>query len=308
MPMDYTHLILGFDWRINEDDLPRPVVSLRDLSTNEIKHMPLEQGYEFNWVLSPERYCPGWTNFNTGEHQPCKFNNILTNGYDLCPYCESQSGFKAAFFYGSEPNEHMQEFLKRKQFVYLAYFQPNTIKVGTAIENRERIRLIEQDALLGKVVAEAPGYMITKIEREISRALGFTEFVNGRQKFKYIHNIPDQVKAEAQLDLAYERVHKHFQGHDYEQYIYSAEQVRPHDHTHNPYIYFPESADKLRDIEFITGKFLGLRNKYMLIDYKGNTLALNKRYLAQRKMRHIDELLKYDIAPKQQDEQIGLFG
>lgn len=310
--MEYTHHILGFDWRIGEDQLPRPVVSLRDEQTQEIKHLPLDSGYNFNWVLTEQRYCPGWTNFNTGEHSPCKYNNALTNGYDLCPHCESQSGFKATFFYNAEPNEHMQEFLKKPQNVYLAFFQPNTIKVGTAIQNRERIRLIEQDALIGRVIAEAPGHTITKIEREISRALGYTEFVNSKLKYKYMHTKPDTNSARMQLDQAVKRVHQHLEKHLYAEYLLPVPAIREHDHTDNPHVFYPDiesGMERLREINFLAGEFRGLRHKYLLIDHQGNLLVLNKRYLSGRKMRHIPDMLTYpELSQKEKPEQISLFG
>ncbi len=161
--------------------------------------------YKFNWRLTANRYCPGYSDFN-GYH-PCKDNNILyKETYGLCFQCDQAQGFRSTFFFGGEPNEYMREYLAKKHYIYLSFFAPNILKVGTAADLRKEIRPIEQDALIYAYIAESDGFSIQDIEHDISDKLRISEAVSSSAKFKNLSLKPSTRVAKEQITSAYNRI------------------------------------------------------------------------------------------------------
>jgi len=292
----FTHQILSFAWKGRDlDPQPYPVLQIRRLDNGEQTKIKLEPGFEFNWKLSKKRYCPGFIDFTKGNQELCPFMNELESG-DMCAYCTKRTGFHSAFFYGDEPNAQMKEYLTQPHYIYLAYFQPNIIKVGTAADRKRYIRLIEQDALVAMYIATATGFEIQNLEHAISGQLGFTEVVKSKQKYTYFNQRPNVENAAQQLRSAHQHIYNHFQDTAFADWLLKNTEII--DQTQNPYIYYPASEQKLHRIyedRLLTGKFLGLRHKYLLLAHNEQTIVLNKRYLEGRYFIASEEALTYEL-------------
>ena len=141
---------------------------LRDKDSLELTSLALKD-FTFNFDLSLEKYCIGY--YSKNGFKPCPTGLLTLPTQTQCSTCERLQGFMSAFIFGQEPNEQMKEHLAQKHYIYLAYFQPNIIKVGTAAESRFFLRPIEQDALIYSYIAENDGFNIQKLEHEISKKL-----------------------------------------------------------------------------------------------------------------------------------------
>jgi hypothetical protein len=296
MSSAFTHQILSFAWKGRDlDPQPYPVLQIRRLDDGEQTQIKLEPGFEFNWLLSEKRYCPGYIDFTNATQQICPFKNELESG-DMCAYCTKRTGFHSAFFYGDEPNEQMKQYLNQPHYIYLAYFQPGIIKVGTAADRKRYIRLIEQDALVAMYIATATGFQIQDLEHAISGQLGFTEVVKSKQKYTYFNQKPNVEGAAQQIHAAHQQIFNHFQGTAFAEWLLSNTEII--DQTQNPYLYYPQPEQKLHKIyesKFIAGKFLGLRHKYVLLDHNLEIAVLNKRYIAGRYFVASEKSLTYDL-------------
>src|SRR3990167_7277825 len=154
--------LIKHSWKYNreKDSYSRLLTTQED---NKPQELILEPGLELRWKFSAERYCPGF--FDLNEYRPCPDQKLLPDlKYDLCARCEAELGFKAAFLFGQEPNERAKKYLSQPHYVYLAYFEPGILKVGTASESRKEVRLIEQDGLVYAFVAKTQsGFNVTNV-------------------------------------------------------------------------------------------------------------------------------------------------
>lgn len=304
---EFDQLILNIGWTADNHKPAYPIIRMRNLLDQSVSILQLTAGYEFTWELSKQRFCPGYYDL-TGAH-PCPFENVIVD-QDNCAYCEQKIGFSDAFFMGKEPNEHMREYLKQKHYIYLAYFPPYTIKVGTEALQRKSIRLIEQDALVGMYIAESDGFHIQDFEHAISGELGYTEVVLGKQKLAQVAVKLDPAKVKPELLAAYHKIRAHFADTPYADWLYPESELQLIDQTSSGHIYYPDPEtriNKLYDEDYISGKYLGLRNKYLFIENMGSTFAFNKRYIQGRKFK-VDESLAqktYYVKPKAQPSLFG---
>ena len=243
-------------------------ISLFDSENSEIKNFSLKD-YVFNYKLSSERYCCGWSD-NKG-YNVCPYKNVLYEGsFKRCKLCEDSLGFKASFFLNGEPNEYMSNLLKLEHWVYLAYFPNNIIKVGTAVFYRKFVRLIEQDARGFVFIAKTDGFNVQKIERYISNNFGLTESVKSSTKLKSISERPSKDSMVFSLTTKYKSIYTKLKNNVlFSDILLNPEEFKVHVLTDLQEIYYPITSInryKLNDVEnYLIGSFLGLRGKYLFV-------------------------------------------
>lgn len=264
------------------------------------------KNYEFNWVLSNDRYCPGYSD-NKGYH-PCETGQVLQHSnYDMCFECERKNGFKDAFFFGKEPNEFMKEYLSKKQFVYLAFFSPDIIKVGTAAESRKYLRLIEQDALIYAFIAESDGFNIQRLEHSISEKLGVTEFVRSSTKFRNMSLKPNVAAVVKLINDTYKKVKDKFKDTEFESWLFKDIELQNLLHVDN--IYFPSgSVYKVRKSEMLnlSGKFKGIRGRYLILENDSDDFVIDERKLKGRFIDNYSENFIYSSNSKVPKDQLSM--
>src|SRR3972149_10687750 len=163
--------IIDFNW-----DKLKPKFVARDLENDQVEQIEL-LAQTINWQILAQRFCPGV--YSTLEKCP---DNVDLTGtkYERCRVCENKIGFPRAFFFTQDielMNPEVRKFLSKQHYIYLAYFAPDIIKVGTAAESRLPIRLYEQDATAYTLLAKSTGFEIQALERYISKNFSLPEHV-----------------------------------------------------------------------------------------------------------------------------------
>lgn len=248
-------------WKRNSENIFSPILKLRKLSNNEFSEIPLEN-YIFKLKLSEDKYCTGYS--KDGKYEECKFNNKIDDKAVQCNYCERLQGFKSTFIMGNLSHERSDEILSQEYYIYLAYFEPGIIKVGTANFSRSNLRLIEQDCLLYCFIAKGKGYSIQKLEHLISKRLSITETVKSTHKFKYLGIRPNINSAENKLNSAFTKIVNSFSNEQEYKDLFFEECFFMNLLESNE-IYFPEKYKKMVDNNLF-GSFKGLRGRYLLIE------------------------------------------
>lgn len=240
----------------------------------EVSTIPLEN-YKFNFKLSSAKLCPGY--MRDGKHHKCVRNNILGDRETVCNDCENSIGFKVAFFMGGKPNAFMEEYLKKPHYLYLAYFEPGILKVGTAnIEKGER-RLLEQDAQFYAFVASADGYEIQRKEKEASILLNLTTSVKSVHKSKYLGK-------KSELDDVLESFYSKFS-------VLGLEN-RPEVVDLTSEYFYPTEYDIVENNLNVFGEFKGLRGRYLIFENKGY-LVVDINYIIGRNIEEYLESYEY---------------
>lgn len=128
----------------------------------------------------PPRLCPAWSAMPPGTGEQCA----------LCETLEARREIVVSD--GSRPptGPHAAYLLSRHE-VYLAAFAPDVYKVGVAGPGRTRIRVLEQGAPAGLVIARAEdGMAARRLEHAFSR-LGLRERIAVRTKRRVLYPPPD---------------------------------------------------------------------------------------------------------------------
>lgn len=259
----------------------------------------LVSGENISWLLSETKHCAGYN--SNGGYLACPSNNTVEPNYEMCASCDTKLGFRSAFFFGGPPNDLMKEYLGSKHYVYLTFFQPNILKVGTAKHSRRLSRLIEQDALFAFFIAETNGFDIQKIEKHISQNYGLTEMVYSRQKFKHIGTKIDRELANQQLTSVLDRfkndpaVHKFF----------IEELPITIDNIDNQNIVYPKDIEIVKIENKVQGKFLGIRGKYLILEYEGQSIAISTKQITGRYFSEVEP--KEGVYKLKSSGQLGMF-
>ncbi len=262
---ELTQQILGFSW-FGENITLRPVCSIYNFSTSNIVKIELTTPYKFNWLLSKEKYCIGYHN-EDGEYLKCPFDRVVEQKYDRCPNCAAADGFKQAFFFGDAPNARMEKYLAQDHYIYLAFFHPRTVKVGTAAAGRRYKRLLEQDALISMFIAKAPGNQIQQLERHISQNFAIRESISSRQKLSAIKLKPNSERALQHLRQTWSSLQAKLAKTAYADWLLPASEIEEIDQSANPHVFYPQVESNLHhlsDPQHVSGTFCGLRAKKLL--------------------------------------------
>jgi hypothetical protein len=249
-------------------------LDLLNEETSELSTIPLEN-YRFNLRLSQVKRCPGY--FRDGEYHKCIRRNVLGDKETICSDCEEKIGFKVAFFMGGKPNAFMEEYLKKPHHLYLAYFEPGLLKVGTAnIEKGER-RLLEQDAQFYAFVDTADGFVVQKKEKEASILLNLTTSVKSVHKSKYLgkRSVVDDVKETF-----------------YSKFSILGLKKRPEIVDLTSSYFYPVEYDIVENNLNVVGVFQGLRGRYLIFENNGYQV-IDINYIIGRNIEEYLEDYKY---------------
>ena len=196
--------LIGLEWF---DRTPYLVFNV--LPEKSIKYKKLS-GYLYI-KRSGEQYCVGYHKLDTGVHIPCDNTTKMPGGkYKQCKKCEEKEGFYDCKICNGESchasNSIALKYCNQEHLVYLAYFEPDIIKVGTASEIRKEERLLEQGALYFYYIANVnSGRAARIIEREISK-LGITTRVSTKHKLcNFIIKQPKEL-IEKKMEKEYLRI------------------------------------------------------------------------------------------------------
>lgn len=275
--------IIDIGWRKNDHGHFYYVMDLFDEDTQQEESIKLfRQAISFR--LSAIRYCIG--NHIKGVYEPCENHVVLPKeSLSNCFKCEQKLGFKSAFIFGQEPNELMMEHLEREHVIYLAYFASGAIKVGTAVDSRKQIRLLEQDALAGMFIAHKSGFEISKLEHAISKELRYPEQVRSEVKRKSLHLHIDVEEAKGRLQSAYQKIVAHFKDSEFKDWFFTNPEFV--DLTNVDQVYYPtEDANYVKGDESLNlvGTCIGLRGKFLITKYQDQELLYSINSIIGRKI------------------------
>ncbi len=292
--------IRDINWRHLNGEKFFPFIKLNEnnLAESEQTFVHLQDGFNFNFKLSEEKFCVGY--FTSGEFHKCPIDSILTNNsYTQCPTCEKIQGFKSAFLFGEEPNENAAKHLSQVHYIYLAFFAPDLIKVGTAAESRKFIRPVEQDALIFTFIATQDGFNIQKLEHTISKRFKIRETIQSAHKFKHISERPNFERAERSLKDNYRKIYSALHS-EFKNWFYLEDELKIYNLSDNPEIFYPEKeVTKVRDDYHLVGKYKGLRGKYLIIENDEAYFAFNIKFLIGRNIESYVDDYRYKIESDQ---------
>lgn len=282
-------------WQRQENDLFNPVLSFYKSESKEFNTIPLDN-YNFNFLLSEEKFCTGY--YKEGQHFECQFKNVLdAKTASQCAYCERVQGFKSAFIMGDVSHAMSDSILSQQYYIYLGYFEPGIIKVGTANATRGSKRLIEQDCLLYCFIAKGTGYQIQKLEHLISKKLGITETVKSNHKFKYLNHKPNKKAAEEKFNSYFDRIKDTFENDsEYSDLFFNTIEFK--DLMDSNQMYFPDKYKKFTDLNLF-GKFKGLRGRYLFIENNNDIAAFDINYLIGRYIQDYIQDYQYNFFEEQ---------
>jgi len=282
-----TNHILGFKWaQISEKAWFEPTIRLFDPEKESIKTHPLKND-SINWKLSDEQFCTGYHDIESYVSCPAQRSVTKMTTYCQCYSCEKAQGFKEGFLFDGELNEITRQYLSQKHYIYLAYFQPGKIKVGTTSESRKFKRLLEQDARIFTYIAEASGLEIKALERAISKKNHhITESFTSSQKLKTISDPIDIGIGEKTLRDSIKDILKRLGDHEiYEKWFYPEENIEIYFQDKLSKIYFPpRNYSLVEEPEHLSGKFLGFRGRYLFLENNGVPFIFDTKNLIGRKI------------------------
>lgn len=297
--------IVDINWKKSEYFYP--AVTLYNQFTDEKATLNL-LNHKLNFMLSENRYCSG--NFLKGIWHSCTKNNgqsvVLRNNESQCLMCDKTEGFKDAVFFGKIPNENAKEYLEQDHFLYLTYFAPDIIKVGTASNIRKDIRLIEQDALVYAFIAKTDGYNILKLEHHISKNFNVPEAVSTRHKYKFLSQKPTLENAEFRIKNLFKSIKHFYKNTEFEKFL-EKDNIKIVNLSFTANIFFPQKIDLyLSNVNYLSGNFLGLRGKILLLSNYDNIIALNKKRIIGKRIIGTSQNC-YDIVSTQNNGQLTIF-
>src|SRR3989344_2770641 len=274
-------LILTFRW-YNKT----PYLITYNESSNLIKHLKLEN-FSFSWTISKQRKCPGYFDLISGKHFPCLRQIDLSNTKkERCKECEIKIGFKEGFVYRSEmTNDTAKKYFQLEHFLYLAYFSPHIIKVGTANMLRKYDRLYEQGAFAYCFFASLKGLDILEVESFISRNTNIPERISNNIKLQIIkglniNNLPIHTLKEKELQIETVLKNTNFRkyllknpefGEVYIPSIFKSKEIQN-------FIYL----ESLEEIKEISGIILGVKGNFITFGNGNNIYIINGKELVGR--------------------------
>jgi hypothetical protein len=154
---------IGIIWK----DETTPLLHLKDYTTYKDEYIDVPNN--FNIELINKKICLGTINPYTRQYISC--NNLVDNSQVQCDKCKYMYDFyKCVKCHGDNcyaKNKDVLKYCNSPHYVYLAYFNGNKIKVGTASEIKKYERLLEQGALFSILIAKTPTGKIARVIEKI---------------------------------------------------------------------------------------------------------------------------------------------
>lgn len=162
-----------------------PIIHLKDYNTYIDEYIELPKKIFIEKIN--KKICVGTINPYTREYVNC--NNIVDNPNEKqCSKCKYMYDFyKCVKCHGNEcyvKNKDVLNYCNTPHFVYLAYFNGDKIKVGTASEIKKDERLLEQGAIFSIFIAKTPTGRLARIIENIIIEHGVSGLVMTSYKMK----------------------------------------------------------------------------------------------------------------------------
>ena len=149
-------------------------------------HKQYLNGQMINLTKSGPRYCVGIYNLVDFSSSPCPYKTSLDprSKINHCSDCYRNIGFNPSYYNATQISPQQLAYNETPHIVYLAYFSPTCVKVGTASLKRSNLRLLEQGAKAAFILKTFPNaYQARKLEEKIvNSGFGILEGVTEKQK------------------------------------------------------------------------------------------------------------------------------
>lgn len=189
---NYPYYLVSVDW---EEE--RPQFVLQNKGDNSVQRR--DAIGQFSFSVGPKQHCVG--NRDMVDHHPmgCPDGRDVIGNHQKCEKCERNDLLKfCARCTGNQcfiTHPMILERCAQEHVIYLAYFPPDTVKIGVAHGRRKYVRLYEQGALCALLVFSCPdGKTARRFESLIHRT-GIKDKITSRHK---LYNL-------ARIDLEYAR-------------------------------------------------------------------------------------------------------
>jgi len=265
---------------------------------SEIERLPiLGQNLALEFDFST-KYCTGWVDFENRCSVPCPDHATVDVKYENCVKCRNRTGFNPAFYHTDTVSKQQEKINQQPHYVYLAYFAPDTIKVGISQESRGLRRILEQGARLATKLEVFNSALIARqYEEKISSQAGIVETVLQRKKMELLRDPFDEELARKQLLEIQQQIESklavEFNGAEIietAQY-YSRQPVDP------------STAIQLDQPKQMVGEVVAVIGKTLVTKHQSNLLAYNLRQFLGYKATKIRGEIDIDLP----SEQLTLF-
>ena len=176
-----------------------PIVDI-EVEDRLTRHHLLDTSLSITFDLST-RYCTGWVDMEQHKAHPCPNHAIVEGKYEQCVGCRNKTGFNPAFYHAKSVSKQQEALNQNPHFVYLAYFAPDSIKVGISQEARGIRRILEQGARIAiKLETFSSAIIARQYEAKISSLPNIVEHVIHKKKLALLSQPFDESTALAQLE------------------------------------------------------------------------------------------------------------
>lgn len=267
-------LITNISWK-RKDDRFYPIMEWFNLFSNNFQKIELTN-YKFSFLKHEYKFCIGFYDEKSGR-MLCPNKKIIDKKYDRCFECESRNQLKNVLFHGHEPtHQKLKDYFGAPHLIYLAYFYPDIIKVGTVNSKRGATRLIEQDAQAFAFFARAENANAAwEYEKYLALNFDLKFSVKSSQKFTYINRKPDLIKVRKILKSKINVILKNADLIDGITFEFEGVQSFADDDI----IFYPEFVPALVKSSKFTGTFKGLRGDFMILEQNEQLYAYSKKDL-----------------------------
>ena len=156
-----------------------------------------------------ERRCVGRRDAEQGGRVPCPSATPLARGTQ-CDRCRFDDGFSACITCDGSRcpvlPPAVERYCRSMHHLYLMDIgAQGRLKVGTAVDGRQELRVLEQGPVAAALVAAGPGPQIKQLEKAVAR-LGLRERFAARQKAAFAFRAADVARSRARILAAYAMV------------------------------------------------------------------------------------------------------
>ncbi|BCX13931.1 MAG: hypothetical protein KatS3mg085_463 [Candidatus Dojkabacteria bacterium] len=264
-----------------------PVLEWFRLDNHEFQKVELDKFKNFDFTKqSSKKFCIGYYDELEGK-KPCPRLKLIDEKYERCFECEEKNQLKSILFFGKTPTtQGLKNYFNSEHLVYLAYFEPNILKVGTVNIKRSELRLLEQDAQAYVFIARTPNAESAwKLEKYLSKRFGLTTAVQSKTKFSTITLKPNLDKIKTLLNQKTNEIEKNID-ENYFEFLLTSKNINSF--FQNDIIFYPETLPKkMTKASKIKGVFKGLRGNYLILESEQNYFAYSKKDLVGYRISYV---------------------
>lgn len=265
---------------------------------NSLEKLPLFELATPLVINTNKRYCTGWVDFDKKLAFPCPDGSVTDSKYETCIRCRNKTGFNPAFYNAAVVSKQQERINQTPHFVYLAYFGPQTIKVGITQESRGIRRLLEQGARMAlKLETFSSALIARQYEEKIAKQCKFVENVTQHKKISLLNEAFDKSVARKRLEEAKRRIEAKL----------SVKFESPQIIETNDY-YFREPVDlkntiNIPELTTVVGRVIASIGSTVITEHESRTLAYSLKKFVGYEFEKTSEAPALEMP----SEQLGLF-